>query len=599
MPFAPFKISNISRLGSIFGLVTVLFCASCTELKRPEPNPYLSETQPPPKQEFRWANGGMPKNLDPARAFAAPETDVVRAIYEGLTEVDSKTLEAIPGVAEKWSVSDDGKTWTFTLRDDAQWSNGRAVTANDFVRSWNRLLDLGDRTAHRHLLDNFAVAAGGEQKLSDAEDFVEQTATPEISEDYVDGEANPEPSETDSNTNTDKPKPPPVRLDVSAPDVRTLVVKLNRPDKDLAKLVSHPIFRPVYGSGESLLKPRLDPKTVTNGAFKITSIKKDGISLERSETYWNSDNVKLDSVEFVPAAKADEALEAYRTGKVDAVTNADIAPLAQKVFSSYGDFRSNAFAALNYYEVNHKKPPFNDRRVREALAIAIERERLVGGDLEGTMRPAFSLLPFAAGPATRLVQDKDRARDLLEQAGFAGARGFPVIRLVVNRNETQMRIARLIAKMWKDNLNIETEVVVKDNAEIAETRRQMDFDLLRRGVVLPVADEAASISAILANPGESEPELSSVRTQESPSNRTSNSNTQNANANSSTQIRPESHKPVLSQEAALYDLRAIPLYFPTSFALVKPYVSGFELNTLDAPLLSDVSIDSDWQPKRQ
>src|SRR5688500_9924264 len=145
MPFAHFNTSTMKRLGTLFGLVAVSDFSSCTELKRPEPNPYLSETQPPPKQEFRWANGGMPKSLDPARAFAAPETDVVRAIYEGLTEVDSKTLEAIPGVAEKWSVSADGKTWTFTLREDAKWSNGKAVTANDFVRSWNRLLDLGDR----------------------------------------------------------------------------------------------------------------------------------------------------------------------------------------------------------------------------------------------------------------------------------------------------------------------------------------------------------------------------------------------------------------------------------------------------------------------
>ena len=597
MPFAHFKTPILKRFGIIFGLVAMLFFTSCTELKRPEPNPYLSETQPPPKQEFRWTNGGMPKNLDPARAFAAPETDVVRAIYEGLTEVDSKTLEAAPGVAEKWSISADGKIWTFTLREAAKWSNGKAVTANDFVRSWNRLLNLGDRTAHRYLLDNFAVAAGGEQKPSEAEDFVDQPPAPETNEDEVE-DAETEPSETE--TKTVLPTLPPVRLDVSATDGRTLVVKLNRPDKDLAKLVSHPIFRPVFGSGESLLKPRLDPRVVTNGAFRIVSINKNGISLERSESYWNRDNVKLNSVEFVPVAKADEALEAYRTGKVDAVTNADFAPLAQKVFSSYSDFRSNTFAALNFYEINHRKPPFNDRRVREALAISIERERLVVGDLEGTVRPAFSFLPFTTNAQTRLVQDKERARDLLEQAGFAGGRGFPVIRLVVNRNETQLRIARSIAKMWKDNLNLETEVVARESREIADTRRQMDFDILRRGVVLPVADEAISISAILANAGEVGPELAALRAHDNSSIRSaSSSNTQNANTNSSVQTPSETNKPVFSHEAALYELHAIPLYFPTSFALVKPYVAGFETNTLDAPLLSEVSIDSSWQPKRQ
>src|SRR6185436_6946446 len=264
----------------------------------------------------------------------------------------------------------------------------------------------------------------------------------------------------------------PVRLDVSAPDDHTLIVRLNKPDKDFAKLVSHPIFRPVFGSGEALNKKQLNPKIVTNGAFRITAIDENGISLERSETYWNRENVGLDRVSFVPAARADEALESYRTGKVDAVTNADFAPLAQKVFSSYADIRRNDFAALNFYEVNHKKPPFNDRRVREALAISIERERLLTGELEGVAKPALSFLPFAITTKNKLVQDKDRARDLLEQAGFDDGRGFPVIRLVVNRNENQQRIARTVAKMWKDNLNIDTELVIKESSEIAETRRR-------------------------------------------------------------------------------------------------------------------------------
>jgi len=597
MPFA----ASITRNFSLAAIAVIAVCliSSCAELKPPEPNPYLAETQPPPQQEFRWSNGGMPKSLDPARASAAPETDVVRAIYEGLTEVDPKTLEAIPSGAEEWSVSDDGLVWSFTLRQDAKWSNGKPVTANDFVRSWRRLLDLGDVTAHRRLLENIALSAGAERKTSEPEDFVDQE---EMSEPEQEHRATSDRPNEESQAADEKS---PLRLDVSAPDEHTFVVRLSKPDKDFAKLAAHPIFRPVYGNGNAFNKAQLDPKVVTNGAFRITTIDEGGISLERSETYWNRENVNLDRVSFVPAVRADEALEAYRTGKVDAVTNADFAPLAQKVFSSYSDIRRNAFAALNFYEVNYKKPPFNDRRVREALAISIERERLLGGELEGTARPALSFLPFALPIKSKLVQDKDRARELLEQAGFEDGRGFPIMRLVVNRNATQQRIARSIARMWKDNLNIDTEIVVKENSEIAATRRNQDFDILRRGVVLPVVDEAVSMSAILGIPGDPDP-LESVTSHGSGSQESNSSNrspeiaNQNTNSNSKSQTDvAKSKAPLLSQDAALYELRAIPLYFPTSFALVKPYVDGFEINSLDAPLLSGVSINSDWQPKHQ
>ena len=594
MPLASKIVSNLNRIA--IGLAATCLLSSCAELKSPEPNPYLAETQPPAIQEFRWSNGGMPKSLDPARASSAPETDVVRAIYEGLTEVDPNTHKAIPALAEAWSVSIDGKTWSFILREDAKWSNGARVTASDFVRSWKRLFELGESTAHRHLLANFAVAPGKEQHSSAAEDFVEPETMSES--DQQDGVAAAPNAESVAENRI-------VRPDISALDDRALIIKLKRPDQDLPKLLAHPIFRPVYGNGEVLNKKQLNSKIVTNGAFQITTIDQDGITLERSDTYWNRENVNLDRVSFVAAGKADEALEAYRTGKVDAVTNADFAPLAQKVFSSYSDIRRNAFAALNFYEVNYKKPPFNDRRVREALAISIERERLLTGELEGVATPAFSFLPFAITTKNKLVQDKDRARDLLEQAGFDGGRGFPVIRLVVNRNESQQRIARTVAKMWKDNLNIDTELVIKESSEIAASRQRMDFDVLRRGVVLPVVDEAVSMSAILGDVIAQETEeanMSRARLGDDSNSfvRQSVNTNQNSNANSSLQGSPnETIQPVLTQEAALYELRAIPLYFPTSFALVKPYVEGFEISSLDAPLLNGVSINSNWQPKRQ
>lgn len=597
MRIATCILRNINWIELAFGVATVCLFASCSELKRPEPNPYLAETQPPPIQEFRWSNGPTPKSLDPAFAAAAPETDVVRAVYEGLTVVDPRTLEAVPAVAQEWRVSDDGKIWTFQLRKDAKWSNGRGVTANDFVRSWQRLNALGSRTAHRNLLNNFARVERPQDPVPapEPDDFVESDAP-------VTEPSNLSSGDDDKSLRSDRRTDPaedvqidgePLgrlldfsQLDLKAPDSQTLQITLVRPDKDFPKLVAHPIFSPSLGDPKPIEGNKPDSKALTNGPFLITKIDDAVITLERSDTYWNRDAVKLDRIAFVSSTKPDEALEAYRTGKVDVVTNTDFAPLAQKVFSPYADFRKSAFAALNFYEINYRKPPFNDRRVREALAISIEREKLFDGELEGTTQPAFSFLPFSNSGQAKIVEDKDSARELLEQAGFADGVGFPMIRLVVNRNDLQQRIARAVARMWKSNLNIETEIIVKEPAELNEMRTRQDFDVLRRGVVLPVASQAASMSAIL---GAGDPNV----------DLDSNVAYRPVNANGVTNV--QAPQPIfndtLTESEALFELHAIPLYFPASFALVKPYVSGFEMNSLEVQSAASISIDSAWQPR--
>ena len=132
----------------------VLFSGACNELEKPKPEPYYAETAPPLKQEFRWSNGKMPKSFDPAKAAAPPETDIVRAIFEGLTDTDPKALTAVPAGAVKWTALEDNKVWTFELRTNSKWSNGDPVTAEDFVRSWRRLAELGEKTSHHELLNN-------------------------------------------------------------------------------------------------------------------------------------------------------------------------------------------------------------------------------------------------------------------------------------------------------------------------------------------------------------------------------------------------------------------------------------------------------------
>src|SRR5687768_8575716 len=393
---------------------------ACSDLQKPKPEPYYGGTAPPRRQEFRWSNGKLPRSMDPARSAAAPETDLVRAVYEGLTEIDPQTLSERPAAAEKWVASDDFTTWTFTLRDNARWTNGGRVTADDFVRSWRRLRELGGSTAHNYLLANI-VGFAFERRESP---FPE---TPEANGEQASNSQVATPRDAgNANSNSNKGESPRTApIGVEALDQKTLRVRLVAPDRDFPKLVANPIFRPVFDDARGLLSGPPSPAIVTNGAFRLASAGSGLLTLEPAETYWNRDRVKLERVDFVAAENAEQALAAYRAGEIDAITNAEFEPLALKLFQPYEDFRRWTHAAVNFYEVNHGKPPFDDRRVREALAVAIERERLTEGELEGTTRPALSFLPFG-GTEAKIVQDKERARELLTEAGFPNGAGFPL-----------------------------------------------------------------------------------------------------------------------------------------------------------------------------
>lgn len=572
----------------------------------------------------------MPKSFDPARASASPETDVVRAVFEGLTDTDPKTLQTVPAIAIDWKSSEDFKTWTFVLRRDARWSNGERITAKDFVRSWKRLAALGDKVSHRELFRNIvglpSAATDTPSPISD-----EATDSTIFSPEIFDPIESVPNRQTDSNANvavvppsrsaaTDSPvernpiveKAPASLFGVEAIDNFTLKIALVKPDRDFPALVAHPIFRPIYGDGKNFETNKLNADIVTSGAFRVASVgQEDGITLDRAEKYWNREAVELERVRFVPTENAEKALAAYRSGEIDAVTNADFAPLALKLLTPFEDFRRTTHGAINFYEFNQKLPPFDDRRVREALAIAIERERLTEDEMDGASLPALSFLPIEKAGAAKITQDAARARALLAESGFPNGENFPTVKLLVNRNNLQQRIARAVAKMWKRALNITTEIVVRDAKEIDGAWATGEFALLRRGVVLPTANETINLSAIFEH-------QTATAAQDSQSSIDDSQLSENPNADASapppaqpkTDAAPplsavenklssvsEKAETITTEERAIGELPAIPLYFPTSYSLVKSYIQGFDANVLGAPSLKTVRINYDWQPK--
>src|ERR1043165_1667772 len=528
----------------------LVFCLISTGCFNEEPSTYYGKSVPPRAQELRWSDGGLPQTFDPAFAAAPPDTDAVRALFEGLTDYDPQTLAPVPGVATRWESSHDGRVWTFYLRHNARWSSGEKVTAQDFVRSWQRTLKIGALAPHTELLANIEGA-------------------------------------TQRAPQTEKPEQPAPPFGAQALNEHVLQVTLQHADNSFPALVAHPVFRPVKLSDAERTSPIASHELISNGAFQLSATDADRVRLDRARNYWDGGSVSLDHVTFVNAPNPEDALSAYREGQVDAVTNAPFEPLALKLLAPYKDFRRSTYGALTYYVFNVNREPFDDVRVRDALALAIDRERISRVDLGGATEPAAKFLPEAISgekpvvPKADVVDyDVNKARDLLAQAGYPNGAGFPTIRLLVNRNEQQRVVAQSIAAMWHSALNIQTEILIRDWEPLETASKAGECDVMRRGIVLQTTDELTNMRMLF----ERDSHLTTPRAAPVPGV---------VHAPS-----PEPVPPVTlidSETQALKELKAVPIYFASSYSLVKPYVSGFDLNVLDAPSLKRTRVDPNWK----
>lgn len=729
------------RVAASLVLIASLVLSGCFETEKGEP--YYGQTVVPRAQEFRWSDGGLPRVFDPALAAAPPDTDAVRAMFEGLTDYDPHSLAPVSAVATRWESSADARQWKFYLRRDARWSNGDPVTAKDFVRSWQRTLRLGDRAPHARLLENLEGAQSAVALVTDpsqmppllvAANEPTAEATREAGSPPAQATASPQTQENPSTMRV-VPSPPTASPSVRPPvfgaraeDDYVLTVRLRRPDKNFPALVAHPVFRPVHDVKMDADAPddvkaedkNVDADTATvvsNGAFRLSARADDSVVLERASNYWDASKVALERVRFVAASDAESALDAYRKGEVDVVTNAPFEPLALKLLTPFEDFRRGTYGALTYYSFNLRRAPFDDRRVREALAIALDRDRLSADTMKGATEPAKKFLPALAGQGdetnpptgsqpgappeteatvesgateknaatgehektrarsdelvgvrddagvrrddtaaarsssqdsvdnaddaavettrgnvaradnarddearakqetkardesapvvaerfTPLEQDVERARSLLAEAGFAGGEGFPRIRLLVNRNDQHRIMAQAVAAMWRNVLGVETEIVLRDWEEYEAALWTGDYDIARRGMVMQTTDEESNILSMFAR--EQEAEAASAQSVDAPHPDSSPTPATGTTDNGAQRANPPATAPppptILTQAQALGELPGFPVYFASSYALVKPYVAGFETNLLDAPSLKYVRIDTQWKPPEE
>ena len=379
---------------------------------------------------FRRGNSSEPKSIDPQLASENAGSNVIYDTFEGLTSNDAAG-KLIPGVAEKWEISDDGKTYTFHLRDNAKWSNDTPVTAGDFVYAWRRAVNPATGSEYAFILypvKNAEAIASGTEKNIEA-------------------------------------------LGIKAIDDRTLQVELNNPTPYFLDLLTHYTSYPVPQKtveqyGDKWTQPE---HIVSNGAYHLTEWKAQAkIAAEKSPTYWNKDQVAIDKIIYYPIESEATAFARYRAGEIDyveSVTSENL-EIARKEFAD--QLHIDPYLGTYWIGFNTAKPPLKDNvKLREALSLAIDRKTIIEKITKAGQIPAYTVVPPNVKnsdpyqPENAKLDRKaqiERAQALYAEAGYSKEKPLK-ISLTYNTSEAHKKIMVAIAAMWKQVLGVETELV--------------------------------------------------------------------------------------------------------------------------------------------
>lgn len=391
---------------------------------------------------LRRGNGSEPQTLDPQTAQGVPESNILRDLFEGLIGEDASG-NLVPGIAEKWEISADGKTYTFHLRD-AKWSDGSPLTAHDFVYGWQRAVDPATGSKYSFLLypiKNAKKIAEGE--LKDA-----------------------------------------TQLGVKATDDHTLVAELEGPTPYFLGLLTHATAYPapkaaIEKHGKKWTRPE---NIVSNGPFKLDSWQPNAqLVAVKSDQYWDKDAVKLDKVIYYPTENQTSDMNRYRAGEVDMtyeIPNDQIKWLRENL----GDeLKVSNYLGTYYYGFNVTRPPFKDNpKLREALTLAIDRDIITDKVTGVGEKPAYSFVPPGINGYDHYTPeyaslDKaariEKAKKLYEEAGYGKDKPLKVD-LLYNTNENHKKIAVAVAAMWKQNLGVQTNLTNQEWKVFLNTRNE-------------------------------------------------------------------------------------------------------------------------------
>jgi oligopeptide transport system substrate-binding protein len=401
-----------------------------------------------------------PETLDPQKISTSAEFHIMRDLYEGLI-IHNGQGKVVPGVAESWTNSDDGKVYTFKLRANAKWSNGDPVKAGDFVFAWRRAA--APETGAKYT--NVLYPVKGLEAVHK-------------------GTAGAKPED----------------IGIRAIDDRTLEITLNNPTPYFIELLTLPVAGPLHPAsvtqhGTNFVKPE---NKVSNGAFRLREFTPGAqASLVKNPAFHDAANVKIDQVNFIPLADSAAAARRFQAGEILSTVNIpanQIKSLRQQLGAQVS---VTPQLGTWYLTFNNDKPPFNDARVRRALSMVLDREFIAEQVWNGSMLPAYSFVPpgtnnygpqIELGFKTQSVIDREEAaKKLLAEAGFGPGKPLKVEYRFNMSPENQATFVA-IADQWKA-IGVETAPISTDGrTHFAFLRDRGAYDVARAGWIADYND---------------------------------------------------------------------------------------------------------------
>ncbi|MDR0569402.1 MAG: peptide ABC transporter substrate-binding protein [Spirochaetaceae bacterium] len=364
--------------------------------------------------------------LDFRKAYLTHEAQLFTAVYEGLFSYHPFTMEPVPGVAVRWSLSEDKKEWTFTLRKDAKYWNGDPVTAEHFRSAWLSLLHPSRNAPYASLFD--IIEGARAYRMGEIRD--------------------------------------PNAVGIIAPDDETLIVRLSAPAAFFRSMLCHHAFSPIHPA--MLNKKKWSQETpISNGPFYIKENKPSRITLLKNTEYWDAKSVSLNKLLLKFIEDGNEAAALWNSGEARWIYR----DVNMENLTDLSGIMLNPMFSTHYYFIRSRETPWSDHRVRRALALALPWDQL----RQGYLLPATTLIyPLAGYPHIAGIEqtDLEEARRLLASAGYPNGTGLPVLVVRLNPSAEAARAGALMLNAWRDNLGVPVKIEVIPYNRYEESLKQ-------------------------------------------------------------------------------------------------------------------------------
>ncbi|NTW70911.1 MAG: peptide ABC transporter substrate-binding protein [Eubacteriaceae bacterium] len=414
-----------------------------------------------PKTEMLSVNvGPEPESIDPAFNEAVDGATLLVHAFEGLMTLDKDGMP-VPGQAESYKVSDDGLTYTFTLRDDIKWSDGEDVVAEDFIYAWKRAIDPVNATSYGYMFD----------VIKGAGDIYNGTEGAKM-EDFG----------------------------VKAIDDKTIEITLIAPTPYFLELCAFPNYFPVR---QDIVEENeawaTDPATyVSNGPYKLESWTHDSeMVYVKNENYYNVKKLGPEKIRFILMADDNAILAAFQNGEI---LFADSMPQAEiDAYRDKPEFNLEGQLGTYYISFNTEKAPFDNEKVRKALSLAIDRNFIVTQIGKAGQQPASAFVSTGLSDADAEKEFRTvggdyysidaadyeanvaEAKQLLTEAGYPDGKGFPKFEYMYNEGGSHGEIAQALQDMWKEKLGIECTLASQEWSVFLTTRQEGNYQVARDG----------------------------------------------------------------------------------------------------------------------